>query len=335
MLNHKSRVEKRAPGTLDRLGSVTRVLKGTLMAGVMAACLLATNPAEAAVATRGDVTVDKNMVYLSDLFEGLEASKDHKIAVAPKPGEEVLFNRKVLTLLANRYQIDWMPMHSEQSVMVKRASLILDKNDITAAMANALRRYGDNLEIQLDNRLTKFHLMPGADATLTVRDLNYDASSTRFRASVQASNGERLSVTGRAFEIVELPVLAERLTNGDIIGKHHITYVKERSNTLSPNIITEAADLIGKTPRRSMSPNRAVREDEIMEPLMVEKGQLMVVILHTDQLQLTVRGKAMQDGSRGELIRVVNTQSNQSIEVKVTGPGRGKVTTTADIASLF
>ena len=49
------------------------------------------------------------------------------------------------------------------------------------------------------------------------------------------------------------------------------------------------------------------------------KGQ---IILRAKKMLLTARGKALQHGSEGDVIRISNTQSNQTIEAEVVGSGR-------------
>ena len=45
-------------------------------------------------------------------------------------------------------------------------------------------------------------------------------------------------------------------------------------------------------------------------------------MLRAKQMLLTARGKALQHGSEGDVIRIANTQSNQTIEAEVVGSGR-------------
>ncbi|MNF12653.1 flagellar basal body P-ring biosynthesis protein FlgA [compost metagenome] len=52
----------------------------------------------------------------------------------------------------------------------------------------------------------------------------------------------------------------------------------------------------------------------------MDKGSLVTITLATENLTLSVQGKALQDGGRGDVIRVVNTQSNRILEATVAGP---------------
>ncbi len=64
----------------------------------------------------------------------------------------------------------------------------------------------------------------------------------------------------------------------------------------------------------------------------VAKNSLVTVHLVTANMTLTVQGRAMEDGSMGEAIRVMNTKSNSVITAVVRGPGEVEVVT-ASLAS--
>ena len=51
------------------------------------------------------------------------------------------------------------------------------------------------------------------------------------------------------------------------------------------------------------------------------RGSLVTMKIETPFMTVTAQGKAQQDGAEGEIVRVINTQSNRVVEGTVTGPG--------------
>ena len=55
---------------------------------------------------------------------------------------------------------------------------------------------------------------------------------------------------------------------------------------------------------------------------MVNKGSLVTMTLTGPAMLLTARGRAQENGGKGDVIRITNTHSKQVVEAVVTGPGR-------------
>lgn len=178
------------------------------------------------------------------------------------------------------------------------------------------------LQMELDTRAVELRAPQGAGG-LTVENLYYSPVQGRFAAEIVVSNTQptvRLPVAGRAFGVVQVPVLSRRVMPGDVIGPADVDWVDVRADQTSSDTAATDAQLIGMTPKRGVSTNQPVRLRDLQSPRMIDKGALVTITLATDSLSLTTQGKALQDGGRGDVIRVVNTQSNRIVEATVAGP---------------
>lgn len=143
----------------------------------------------------------------------------------------------------------------------------------------------------------------------------------RFAAEIVVTGSQvRLPVSGRAFGVVQIPVLSRRIIPGDIIGPGDIDWQDVRADQTTSDTAATDAQLIGMTPKRGVSTNQPVRLRDLQSPRMVDKGSMVTITLTTQSMTLTTQGKALQDGGKGEVIRVVNTQSNRIVEATVAGP---------------
>ena len=77
-----------------------------------------------------------------------------------------------------------------------------------------------------------------------------------FDATVAFSQGgesKRRSISGRAFRMVEVPVLSQRMRRGDVISRRDIEYIGMREADVASNVILDPARLVGLTPRRGVA----------------------------------------------------------------------------------
>lgn len=193
---------------------------------------------------------------------------------------------------------------------------------VEAVLSDALSRVitAGRLQMELDNRAVELRAPQGAGG-LAVENLYYSPVQGRFAAEIVVTGSQvRLPVSGRAFGVVQIPVLSRRVLPGDIIGPGDIDWQDMRADQTTSDTAATDAQLIGMTPKRGVSTNQPVRLRDLQSPRMVDKGAMVTITLQTPSMTLTTQGKALQDGGKGEVIRVVNTQSNRIVEATVAGP---------------
>ena len=81
--------------------------------------------------------------------------------------------------------------------------------------------------------------------------------------------------------------------------------------------------------KRGLCPEVPIQANSVQHPILVAKGSLVTNILKTPKMILTAQGKALDDGSDGDTVRISNSQSNNIIEAEVTGPARVAVIATS------
>ncbi|CAO3424130.1 flagellar basal body P-ring formation chaperone FlgA [Azospirillum endophyticum] len=193
---------------------------------------------------------------------------------------------------------------------------------VEAVLSDALSRVitAGRLQMELDNRAVELRAPQGAGG-LAVENLYYSPIQGRFAAEIVVTGSQvRLPVSGRAFGVVQIPVLSRRVIPGDIIGPGDVDWQDVRADQTTSDTAATDAQLIGMTPKRGVSTNQPVRLRDLQSPRMVDKGAMVTITLTTQSMTLTTQGKALQDGGKGEVIRVVNTQSNRIVEATVAGP---------------
>lgn len=307
-----------------------------LVAALLAAA--ATAPAIAAAPQRGDpaaiqretVMVRSPVVRLGDLFLNVDAAKaDTPVAYAPAPGRRALFDARWLHRVAHSHGLDWRPAGIQDNVTVERESTVIGREEIEQHILSALEEQGvdtGQTRVHLSNRMLRVHLPAGVEPTVDVEDVAFDERRGHFNAvvtvSAERTPPQRVRVTGQIHEMVDVPVLARPVAAGEVLSADDIRWTTVRGQTLQKNVVLAADDLVGMTPKRTLRAGAPISGADISRPIMVGKGEIVIMAVQTPQMLLTARGQALTNGGKGDVIRIANIQSRNIVEAVVTGPGQ-------------
>ncbi|WP_022727329.1 flagellar basal body P-ring formation chaperone FlgA [Fodinicurvata sediminis] len=313
-------------------------MKALLTAGVLSAASLApalTSPAlaeadnsvEQFISLNRSIVVEEEFVRLGDIFSGLEDQADTPIGRAPKAGTTVQLEARWLATLARNYGVDWSPSSRLEYAEVKRDSIRLERSELLDMVKMAFQTRGEqaDLEISLEEPQDSLHIPRVADAKAGIVGLERNADSNRFRARlVYPDNGSplvRMELSGRAYEMVEVPVVNKRVNRSDIITESDIAWESQRLDRLHADTVTDAERMFGKSPRRTLRAGSSLRGNDLVEPILVTKNSGVTIRYRNANMHLTVSGRALEEGTDGAVIRVMNTKSNQVIEAVVEDTG--------------
>jgi flagella basal body P-ring formation protein FlgA len=59
-----------------------------------------------------------------------------------------------------------------------------------------------------------------------------------------------------------------------------------------------------------------------MRPEIVQRNEAVTIVYEAPGLVLTMRGKALDPGAEGDVISVLNSQSNRTVQGTIAGPAR-------------
>lgn len=275
------------------------------------------------------VTVNSD-ITLGDVFEDVTTNADHVLAPAPALGKSMTLTTYDLNRISKAFNLGWHSTGSAHKTVIKRSSTVLDHNQAVILLKQALaeKMNDDNFEMEFSTKDLSFVLSGNITEELSVQSLKLNPVHNSFSANIGIA-GKTKRVSGHVFRLIDVPVLAQRIGKGDIISKRDIEYITLREGDLTTNILTNAESLIGQTPRRGISASRPIKASDVHAPLIVKKGDLVIMTLKKGALNLTTKGQALDNGAKGDMVRILNTSSRQTVEAQVTGPQ--KVTVSNDI----
>jgi flagella basal body P-ring formation protein FlgA len=280
------------------------------------------------VMLRDSALVDSKIIALGDLFANTGEKADTALAYSPMPGKRAVFDARWLYRVAKAYNLDWRPLSKRDTIVVQRASSIISLEEITEQLKQTLVGQGADpeMEIHFSTRTLGIHVAGDGMSQIGFENVSFNRRTLQFSAMMHAPAGDptapRKRVTGRLHGTTKIPVAARRILKGEIINKYDLRWLKIRTSRLQNDAISNLEDLIGKTPKRGIREGQTIRSSAIQKPVLIKKGSLVTIILRAKKMLLTAQGKALQPGSEGDVIRIANTQSNQTIEAEVIGSGR-------------
>ena len=197
--------------------------------------------------------------------------------------------------------------------------------DLLAAML-ATTGAAEAFEVRLEQPRLPLANQSARATEIMVEELRFDADSGRFSALLVGTIGEqvrfRLPALGRAQGLVRLPVLARRIDAGEQLVAADLEWIMVAPGRLRASSLTDARQLIGSEARRPLAPSRVLTERDLQPPRLVRRGRAVELIYARPGLQLRALGIAQADGALGELVRVVNPDSQQPLQGVVVGQGR-------------
>jgi flagella basal body P-ring formation protein FlgA len=292
------------------------------------------------VKLRTQAVVDRQVIRLSDVFEGVETTLDREIAIAPAPGKSVTYDVRVLSNLSERYALGWRPQSlSDRTVLTRAATHItpdMIRDAVQGKIKLALKDKAGDPDIQFDNRILGLTLPGNESAVFDLASFDYDQETQRFRGDVVAqSNGQPVvqAVMGHVVMRRKLPVLAHHLAGGTVLSESDLRWVTIDEARLNEDVLVSTTQIVGRELARDTGEGERLRARDVMAPRLVRRGTLVTLKVETPFMLITTQGRAMQDGAKGEAVRVTNTQSNRVIEGTVIEPGVVRVGSLRRIAS--
>jgi flagellar basal body P-ring formation protein FlgA len=282
---------------------------------------------------RADVTVTSDLVRVGDLIDNAGTSALIPVYRAPDLGTTgVLPVSQVLAVL-RQHDVIGVDTHDIKDVKVTRLARTVTAKDIQSAVAEALAHRGNlgeaaNIRLTFDRDVQDIRLDASNAGALELTAARYEARGGHFDVTFSIANDAsnlptQLRFTGVAIETIDAVILARDVERTDVLKSSDV--VVERRPKLEIGGDPAVRDsAIGMQMRHSMRAGQALRVADLAKPDLVQRDQNVTLIYQTPGIYLTTRGKALDNGTDGDVVSVLNPQSKRTVSGVVTG--RGQVT---------
>lgn len=246
---------------------------------------------------------------------------------APRPGSSMVLTPELIMMrlspLPSEPGIEWeLPV----TLTVTTASQTVTGQSLTAVAAATIKQQLGAVAERPDTiiqpvRMPDDYIVPQGNIALTAQlphgvRLN-GATVVNVSISVNGKHylNESLQYTVKVFK--DVVVAARRIEAQEKLSDAHLRYQRWDIGRLPSGYLTDIQAVNGRISRRSLAAGSVIVDKNLAQPIVVERGQTVIISVQAGAITVTARGRALEAGGVGEIIRVQNLNSHKTITAKV------------------
>jgi flagella basal body P-ring formation protein FlgA len=307
------------------------VATALLAASATPALAQADGDAIAVPTLRANVTVTGDVVRIGDVVDNAGTAGGIAIYRAPDLGTTgSLPTAQVLGALRAR-QVIGVTTGDIKEVAVTRLARTVETREIEIQVARAIEHRGGlgnaaNLKLTFDRDMQDVRLEASYTGAMQMVASRFDSRNGHFDVSFEIANEgaaapAKLRFTGVAIETVEVAVLMRDVERGDILKSSDVSVERRPRSEISGEAASRDRAL-GMQMRRAIRAGQPLKTADLAKPDLVQRDQTVTLIFESAGLYLTVRGKALENGTEGDVVNVLNLQSKRTVSGTVIGRGQ-------------
>ena len=285
----------------------------------------------AAPVLRASVSVSGDLVRIGDVVDN--AGSLAKIAIYRAPDLGTTGSLPVAQVIATlrAHQVIGVNTRDLREISVTRLARTLEGKDIELQVARALEHrngLGDaaNLSLTFDRDVQDLKLDASNSGAMQPISTRYESRSNRFDVTLEIANDNvatptRLRFTGTAIETVEAAVLTRGVERNEVIKSSDVV-VERRPKAEVGGDVAARDRAVGMQARKQLRAGQALKVADLAKPDLVQRDQSVTLIYEAVGLYLTIRGKALEGGTEGDVVNVLNLQSKRTVSGVVVGRGQ-------------
>lgn len=235
----------------------------------------------------------------------------------------MMFNRLVFFILFLYSASSFAAIKVKPEPNIYDNKAVINIVAIKKVIADELYENGleDKLQIEFLGFENNFELKQKFDEyDVDISEIDINKKSRRFDASIKFTAkdySETIQVRGRYDEIISVPVLSYRLPHGKVVQASDIEYIDYEKSKVRFDTAQTAKEIIGKELRRSMPEMRPIRKRDLISEQVISKNSVVNMIYKTPFVTLQATGISMDDGAKGDLVRIKNSESSKVVQAEV------------------
>jgi flagella basal body P-ring formation protein FlgA len=296
----------------------------------------------AAPVLRANVTVTADVVRIGDMIDNAGDAAAIAIYRAPDLGTTGSLPTAQVLAALRAHQVIGVDTKDLREVSVTRLARTVAAKEIEQSVAAALEHrngLGDakDIELTFDRGVHTLQLDAANAGALRPVSVHVEPRSGRFEAVFEIANTAnaaptRLRFTGTAVDTVEAVVLMRAIDRNEIIKASDVT-VERRPRAEVGRDVALNTQVIGMQARRQLRLGQALRQSDLAKPDLVQRDQAVTIVYQASGITLTIRGKALESGTQGDVVNVMNLQSKRTFSGTVSGRNQVLVSAPQPVAT--
>ncbi|TCZ53664.1 flagellar basal body P-ring formation chaperone FlgA [Roseicella aquatilis] len=295
---------------------------------LLALVLLAAPAAAEPAVLRTQVIVTGTVVTLGDLFEHAGPRAAQVLGAAPLPGQRWMLEAPQLSLIARDFGVAWQPLSPAERAVVERPGRALRREQVADALLPELQALGarPELEVELTGFTPPFLPQEAPEPRLAFEGLAHDPAGHRFTATMlvvaEGMPPFRQRIAGRLAAMRSVVVAARALKADTVIGPADVTLLRLPTEGLPPGLVEAPEALVGARVKRAVAADRPLSASDVAVVTTLRQGMPVMLQHEVPGLTIAAQGRALEDGTLGAVVPVLNLATGTVVMAQVLGPGR-------------
>ncbi|MBW5875505.1 flagellar basal body P-ring formation chaperone FlgA [Yersinia enterocolitica] len=173
--------------------------------------------------------------------------------------------------------------------------------------------YTVKMNIFIPSEVSRYKVCNGGVRVAAPASGQRDISRLRYDISCPDAQGWEVSVTVKPDIYLPVWVAKNTLDHGKVVAPDDIELKKKNISTAQGGYITDPDEIIGLTVKRRIRGLQVVIPSQLEQPVLVTRGQQVLMIAEQDGIEARMLGEALKNGRKGELIKVRNLSSKRTV----------------------
>lgn len=189
------------------------------------------------------------------------------------------------------------------------------------AQRNRWEDYQAKLNLFIPSEISQYAPCPEPLSLSMPGGERLDLRRLRFDVRCEAGSGWEVAVTVKPDIYLQVLMAKETLERGHVLSAADLTRRKFNISNLRNGYITRPDDAVGLTLKRRVRELQPLSQSQLDSPVMVERGQRVLMIAIQDGVEARTMGVASKKGRKGEMIKVKNESSEREVSATVVDMG--------------
>jgi len=154
---------------------------------------------------------------------------------------------------------------------------------------------------------------------------NFRAGKLTLRSECSLPHPWKLFVSVQVERLHPVVVITSSLPRGSRITESDLQLRQQNIDRLNYGYFTNIKDAVGMISKRSLQSAQVLSPNHLTPPLLISKGDSVLIEASNNEISVKMPGMAMSDGRMGQQISVRNKQSQRTIRAEVVASGVVKV----------
>lgn len=216
-------------------------------------------------------------------------------------------------------------------------SMAMDPSQVRQSMETFMVKYSNRLLTHLGKKTRVEYSIGAFDPSLVIGDclapLHVEVRdqagqvSSRINLEVSCRKGTpwALYIPVDMSIYTQVVVSTRPLGRGDGIQEGDVELQEAEVGRLNGQYLATLDGAIGLCAKHFLPQGSILGAQALDEPLVIKRGDAVLVSANTDIVSVKMPGIALMDGRRGEQIRIKNKTSAKIVDAQVMGPGEAQV----------